>query len=157
TLTIENVADTAAAYSMVFLDRFSVRYPRAVVATGGRLAGAFAESGTAAVAPLSGPAAALDTTGATPVWLRGVEPAASGAALRVEAGRSYAVTALASTLHPAVAPASATGLRRGPRADYVVVAPRAFLAAAAPLLELRRAQGLAARAVAFEDVADEFG
>jgi hypothetical protein len=37
------------------------------------------------------------------------------------------------------------------------VAPRAFLAAAQPLVELRASQGLVARAVALEDIDQEFG
>jgi hypothetical protein len=39
-LDLENVGDTAAAHSMVFLDRFEVRYPRPLVAEGGMLEGA---------------------------------------------------------------------------------------------------------------------
>jgi hypothetical protein len=35
------------------------------------------------------------------------------------------------------------------RADYLVIAPKALLEAAQPLLELRGRQGLASRAVAF--------
>jgi len=38
-----------------------------------------------------------------------------------------------------------------------LIAPREFLEAAQPLVDLRRAQGLAASAVAVEDVYDEFG
>jgi hypothetical protein len=39
----------------------------------------------------------------------------------------------------------------------VLVAPRAFLAAAQPLLDLREAQGLRTKPVAIEDVYDQFG
>jgi hypothetical protein len=43
------------------------------------------------------------------------------------------------------------------QADYLLIAPRAFLAAAEPLLQRRHDQGLVARAVAFEEISDEFG
>jgi hypothetical protein len=43
------------------------------------------------------------------------------------------------------------------QADYLLIAPRAFLAASAPLLARRMDQGLTTRAVAFEEIADEFG
>ena len=39
TLELENVGDTGASYSLVFLNRYSVRYPRALVASGGTLEG----------------------------------------------------------------------------------------------------------------------
>jgi hypothetical protein len=39
----------------------------------------------------------------------------------------------------------------------MLITPRAFLAAAEPLLQRRQDQGLVARAVAFEEIADEFG
>jgi hypothetical protein len=53
---------------------------------------------------------------------------------------------------------AASGLRdSGNRADYLLVAPRAFLEAAQPLVERRQSQGLRVKAVAFEDVASEFG
>jgi hypothetical protein len=59
---------------------------------------------------------------------------------------------------PRVEAARATGLRDpANRADYVVVAPEAFLAAAEPLLERRRAQGLAVRTASLEDIAAAFG
>jgi hypothetical protein len=45
----------------------------------------------------------------------------------------------------------------GNQADYLLIAPRAFLTAAEPLLDRRRDQGLQARAVSFEEISDEFG
>ena len=47
TLEIQDVGDTGAPYSMVFLNRFPVTYPRRLVATGGTLEGRFASSGQA--------------------------------------------------------------------------------------------------------------
>jgi hypothetical protein len=42
-LSIENVGDTGAPYSMVMLDRFRLRYPRALVPEDGSLRGTVSE------------------------------------------------------------------------------------------------------------------
>src|SRR4029450_3451476 len=49
--------------------------------------------------------------------------------------------------------------RRSPgnRADSLLVAPRAFLAAAQPLLERRQSEGLVIRAVSVEEIYEQFG
>jgi hypothetical protein len=52
TLSLENVGDTAAAYSMVFLNRFALRYPRLLVAENGQIQGTFSDSGVATVSGL---------------------------------------------------------------------------------------------------------
>src|SRR6266851_2210724 len=52
------------------------------------------------------------------------------------------------------------GLPSAPRrsgADYLLLAPQAFLPAAQPLLDLRQRQGLAVKAVALEEVYQDFG
>ena len=43
------------------------------------------------------------------------------------------------------------------RADYLLLAPQAFLAAAQPLLDLRESQGLVTKAVSLEEVYEQFG
>jgi len=43
------------------------------------------------------------------------------------------------------------------RADYLLLAPKAFLAAAQPLLDLRQGEGLLTKAVSLEDVYEQFG
>jgi hypothetical protein len=43
------------------------------------------------------------------------------------------------------------------QASYLLIAPREFLAAAEPLVQRRQSEGLTARAVAFEEIAAEFG
>jgi hypothetical protein len=52
---------------------------------------------------------------------------------------------------------SSTLRERTNQADYLVIGPRELLEAATPLLERRRSQGLASRAVSLEDIASEFG
>jgi hypothetical protein len=68
-LEIDNVGDTGAPYSMVMLDRFSVRYPRRLVAEEGKLEGSFSESGVAEVEGLAADALVLDVTESVARWL----------------------------------------------------------------------------------------
>jgi hypothetical protein len=161
TLTLENVADTGAAYSMVFLNLFRVAYPRSVadgIAEPGRLAGRADEGGTVTAAGFESGALVLDTTAPAPLWMRAVATGPAGAAFRVEPGRSYRVVSPAAVRRPDVRRASSpTLLASSNRADWLLVAPRLFLSAARPLVELRRSQGLRVKAVALEDVYAQFG
>jgi len=150
-LSIENVGDAGASYSMVMLDRFWVRYPRRLVAERGKLEGSFGESGTAEVEGIAEPLV-VDLTERPERWLR------AGAGWRVQAGRSYLVVSREAVLKPEVRNAPASRLKSASnRADYLLLGPRELLAAAGPLLDLRRSQGLTSRAVAVEDVYSEFG
>jgi hypothetical protein len=134
-----------------------VSYPRLPSATGGILEGLVTDAGTLEVSGLDTSALLLDTT-AAPRWLVGQSQGGSGLRLRAEAGHRYLAVAPSALLHPEVRhphPSDLRSLRN--RADYLLVAPRDFLAAAQPLLELRASQGLKTRAVAIEDVYDQFG
>jgi hypothetical protein len=156
-LSIENVGDTGASYSMVMLDGFAVTYSRRPVAESGRLEGDFAGSGDVEVSGVS-KAHVLDVTDAGPIWLRGASRTFDGSRFAVEGGRRYAVVSADAVRKPEVRVPLRTGLRRGTnQADYLVVGPRPFLDAAQPLLALRRRQGLSSRAVALEDIDSEFG
>jgi hypothetical protein len=142
---------------MVFLDRFTVTYGSQEFSDGGRFEGSYDASGVAQVEGL-GAGAVVVQTAPQMAWLRGASAGAGGLSLRVEAGRTYLAASPASVLRPGVRLAAATALRSVVnRADYLLVGPRDFLAAAEPLLARRRGEGLAARAVAIEDVYDEFG
>jgi len=155
-LEIEGLADTGASVGLVFLDKFSVTWPRALAADGGgRFEASFDQDGTATVAGL-GDALVLETSG--PRWIEGATAAAGSVAFAARAGGRYLVVSSSAVLRPAVQPVAATDLRKpSTGADWLLVAPRAMLDAARPLVERRAAQGLRARAVAVEDVYDEFG
>jgi hypothetical protein len=154
-LELENVGDTGAAYSLVFLNRFSVRYARALVASGGALEGTFATSGQAAVDGLPLSSVVLDTTG-IPRWRHGSSITPTGLSFAVEAGRRYLATS--HVQRPLVRKIRGSALRKTDnQADYLLLAPRAFLPAAQPLLDLRQSQRLATMAVAIEDVYEQFG
>jgi len=156
-LEIENVGDAGAAYSMVFLNRFRVTYPRSLSASSGVLSGRFEQSGRAEVSGLAGSSFVVDHTGA-PSWLGSTEPIPGGLAFRAEASRSYLVVADSAILTPEVRKATPTSLRSPlNQAAWILIAPREFLPAAQPLVALRRSQGLRAKAIALEDIASEFG
>ena len=158
-LQLTNVADTGVS-SLVFLDRVRLTHPQSASLTGGLFEGTWGESGTATVSGLTGPVALLDVTGAGAAarWLTGFEATAGSLRFRSEAGRSYLAVAPEAVLAPRVAAPEPSTLRAASnQADYILVAPRAFLAAAEPLVERRQDQGLSTRAVAFEEIAAEFG
>ena len=170
-LQLTNVADTGVS-SFVFLDRFAVSYPQTSSLASGVFEGTWAESGTATVSGVASPVALLDVT-ASPVpgassttvasasralWLAGYESAGSTLRFRAEAGHRYLAVSQQALLTPRVAAAALSSLRATTnQADYLLIAPRAFLAAAEPLLQRRHDQGLQTRAVAFEEIAEEFG
>ena len=83
-----------------------------------------------------------------------------GASLRFHAaaGHRYWIGSDSALFSPRVAQPLPSGLKSaGNQADYLLIAPRAFLAAAQSLLARRADQGLTARAIAFEEISDEFG
>jgi len=157
-LAIENVGDTNADYSMVMLDRFAVTYPRRLPAAAGALEGAFSASGTAELEGAGPEPLILEASGPQPRWVRGAVTTGSTILFRAEADRSYAVVSRDALMKPEFQKPLPTRLKtERHRADYLVVAPQAFLEAAKPLLELRARQGLRTLAVAIENVYSEFG
>jgi hypothetical protein len=153
-LSLTNVGDTGVS-SFVFLDRFSLAHPQPASLSAGVFEGTWGESGTVSLSGLEASPVLVDVT-ASPRWLTGYD--ASGGSLRfhAEAGRRYLV--VSQPLAPrVVAPEPSTLRALTNQADYVLIAPRAFLAAAQPLLERRQDQGLTARGVSFEEIASEFG
>src|SRR5262249_13187126 len=162
-LSVENVGDTAAAYSMVFLNKFALSYPRELRGDDGQLTGTFAVSGTADVSGLGGgrvlAVADLDgTTRGRTAWLKGLESTVTGFRFRAEAGFRYRVVAPSAVRTPVVRKALASRLKSTRNhADWLLVAPAGFLSAAEPLVELRRSQGLRVETVSIEQVYQEFG
>jgi len=158
-LSLTNVADTGVS-SLVFLDRVSLAHPQLPALTSGLFEGTWGESGTATVSGLTGPVALLDVTptSAAVRWLTAFEASGGSLRFRAEAGRVYLAVSQEALLAPRVAAPESSTLQAGTnRADYILIAPRAFLAAAEPLVERRRDQGLTARAVSLEEIAAEFG
>jgi len=158
-LELENVGDTEAAYSMVMLDRFAARYPRVPAAELGLLEGSWSASGPAEVSGLGPGAVILDVSDETPRWLADVAVSPGGVArFRAEAERRYLVASPRAVQRPQIKRPPASALRDTEnQADYLLIAPREFLPAARPLIELRRSQGLRVKAAAMESIYSEFG
>jgi hypothetical protein len=158
-LEIENVGDTGALYSMVMLDRFEVDYPRIPRGRNGRFEGEVTASGTLSLSGMGEAAFVVDATDeAHPVWLTSVLRAPDGSLrFRAEPGHRYLAASTDTLLAPSIRRAAAVRLEYTADADYLAIAPRTFLPALEPLLRLRRQQGLRARAIAIEDVYQEFG
>ncbi len=157
-LEVESLGDSGAAYSMVMLDGFSVRYPRAPVADGGTLEGRFRESGSAEVSGLPHGARVLDISEETPKWLKGFESSAGGVRFRSEAERSYLLVSPQSVLKPeSLKPLSSLLKKDTSQTDYLVIGPKELLEVTRPLIARRRQQGLRSRGVSLEQVYSEFG
>jgi hypothetical protein len=91
-------------------------------------------------------------------WITGFETTGSSVRFEAEAGHRYLVVSREGLLSPRIGRVVPSTLREASnQADYLVIAPRAFLEATTPLVERRRGQGLSSRAVAFEEIVSEFG
>jgi len=155
TLTLTNLGDTGA-YSFVFLDRFNVVYPRTLRMEKGLFEGVFPESGRGA---LEGEASwGVDVTDpASPEWLS-LGRRKGETVFEAEAAHRYALASAQGLLLPRVSWPARSDLRSTANgADYVLIAPEAFLEAAKPLVQRRRDQGLRVVAVSFEEITSEFG
>ena len=156
-LEIENAGDTGAAYSMVMLDRFSLRYSRRPVAEASSLSGAWSASGVTEVSGLGAGASVVDLTTESPRWLR-AEVLQDTARFGVVAGHRYFVAGRDALRKPQIRPAAPPRLLGAAHsASYLAIGPRSYLDAASDLLRLRREQGLSVEAVATEDIYDELG
>ena len=159
TLGIENVGDTGAAHSMVYLDRFALTYARQASAEAGRLEGTWSASGVSDVRGLGAGTIVLDRTEENPVWLQGAEPRGDGSLrMAVEGGHHYLAVGPEAILRPEVRKPEPTPLKSTTnRADYLAIGPSEFLAIAEPLLDLRASQGLRVKAVSVESIYSDFG
>jgi hypothetical protein len=149
-LQLTNVGDTSAPYSMVMLDSFAVEYSR--LFEGAHFEGLVRETGVAALTGANGVVRAVDVSDPDrPLWV-GTE----GGGVGVRENRRYFGTD--RPRKPGIRkPLAGRGPSVPDRVDYLVLAPREFLDELSPLLRLRARQGLAAHAVAVEDVFDELG
>jgi hypothetical protein len=157
-LMVRNAGDTGV-YSLVFLDRFEVGYPQQSALRQGVFEGEWSEGGVAQVSTTRAPAAAVDVTyPGNPRWLLGLASAPGGVSLRAEAGRRYVLATPEGVLAPRVSAPLRSSLKSASnQADYILIAPEGFMAAAQPLLERRQSQGLRTKAASIEEIATAFG
>jgi hypothetical protein len=163
--TIEIVAllEPGVPYSIFYVDSFDLTYTRSFQAAGDALP--FRGGGHASVTLGGFADPRIDVFDVTDPLnpRRLVGPTVDGAAgnarvsLAPAAGREYLAVSPAGWRSPRISGDAASQLRvAGQGADYLVVAPRALLAAARELAGLREAQGLEVAVVDVEDVYDEF-
>jgi hypothetical protein len=143
--------------SAVYLDRFSLDLPHALAAEAGLLEGRASAGGLAEASGFPRGSVLLDLTGRLPQWL-GRSHGPDRLVFPAEAGHRYLAVSPTALLHPQVRPVEVSSLRDAQnQADWILVAPQAFLPAAEPLLLHREAQGLSAIAVSLEEITAEFG
>ena len=152
-LRLENVGDTQASYSMVMLDGFDVVYPRA-----GETSGVSPRDGVATMSGFPRGAFVIDMTSETPGWVSRIRRSSDSIRFRAEADHDYLTVARGAVRKPSIRRVRFSSVLDAARsAEYLAIAPREFLAAVEPLLELRREEGLYAAAVPVEAVFDVFG
>jgi hypothetical protein len=143
------------ASSVVFLDRFSLDYPRSLLAVEGSLEGVAPQDGVLEPSGFDPGSVLLDLSGRLPRWL-----GRSGASLSFPAqqGHHYLAVSPSAFIRPLIRPVTVSSLLApSNQADWLLVAPRELLPAAETLLLHRQDQGLATLAVSLEDVYDSFG
>ncbi len=119
---IQNVGDTGAAYSLVFLDRSALSYPRLLVAQAGVLEGGFSQFGEAEVAGLSSGVSLLDVSQEPPLWLNGVWGTDGRLRFHAEANHSYLAVSPEALLRPELRPATPASLAKPDNgAEYLLL------------------------------------
>jgi len=156
-LSIKDLGDTGV-YSRVFLDKLALDYPRRAQAVAGRFEGAFAQGGTAALAGLDSPPALVALRSDGVDWLRGFEWDPVSLRFSAQGGVRYLAVSSKALLSPRVfAPVRSSLRSTQNQADYILIAPQAFLPAAEPLIQRRQDQGLTTLAASLEEISSAFG
>jgi len=156
-LVFENTGESGVS-SLILLDRFALSYPQSPVARGGVFEGTWGVSGAAEVSGFSSPPPGVVEIGGSEVrWLTLTQWTGSAVRFRAEGGRRYIIASGEALAHPSVSWPMASSLDGVRQADYILVAPQAFLETAQRLLERRQSQGLSTLAVSLETIGERFG
>lgn len=161
TLTIGLQGDLGNANDVVFLDRYSVTFPRAFHATNGVLT--FTAGGSRfEVAGLVSPKAVVyrRTPQSTSVLLGSVSlPSAGGYTVAFPGGgeATYFVTDALSVKRPRISAGRPPVDITAGSAEYLVIAHPNFIGGLSPLVAARERQGLRVRVVDVRDVFAQFG
>jgi hypothetical protein len=123
----------------------------------GLFEGSFSEGGKVLVTGEASFAVDVTNPGA-PLWLSSLKTRKGQVRFKTEEGHRYLLASSEGLLSPRVSKPISSSIRsQNNQADYVVIAPDAYLVAAQPLLERRQDQGLTAKAVSFEEITSQFG
>ncbi|MFO7624373.1 MAG: C25 family cysteine peptidase, partial [Anaerolineales bacterium] len=161
TVTITLPGDTGASSDAIFMDGFTITYPRPLVVKDGRLA----FSSAASVIQVSG----LDTPDAVvyrlensvPVLLSGaVTLAEDGAYAVVFAGTGspaqYWVSSVTGLLPAKVVPGRPQADISSSSADYLMISHPDFISGLSPLVQARMEQGYSVRVINVDDIYAQF-
>lgn len=154
--------DNGVPWDIQDVDRFSLNYPRAFVARGGRLTFTAAGSLFKVTGLTSGSVVVYRQSGSTLTRLSKVTVKAEGGAYSATfAGLSTPATYLVASVGALPVPVVAAGpsntdITSG-QAQYVMIAHPDFVAGLQPLVAARRAQGYTVRVVNVEDIYAQFG
>ena len=130
TLELESLSDTGAAYSMVMVDRFRIRYPRTTTV-------------------LERALHVIELTESSPRWVE--------SRTGFEARGTYVAVDEDELRRPERRSVVPSRLRKRRRAEYLVIGPETLVETAQPLIEHRRRQGLRTVTASTEAIASEFG
>jgi hypothetical protein len=167
-VAIQLPGDTGAAVDIAYLNAFEVRHGCPIQSQGGSAWFSLAGGAAQPVQAQGFSTAAVDLLDITdplnPVRLTQATVAAGGRGFQLTfqdpspTARAYVALTQDQLQKPTSFVPWTSGTLRDPAngADYLLLTPRAFLPAVAPLLQLRQSQGLRARAVAVEDIFNEF-
>jgi hypothetical protein len=156
-LSIRNLGDTGV-YSRFFLDRVALSYPLRPQAVAGRFEGAFSQGGSASLTGLSSRPALVAVRPDGVDWVQGFEWDLASLRFAAQPGVRYLAASSQGLLSPRVfAPLRSSLRSTRNQADYVLIAPQAFLPAAQTLLQHRQDQGLSTLFVSLEEISSVFG
>jgi Peptidase family C25 len=153
-IVVEGVLAAGAAFDIFYVDGFSVKYPKLPRPRGGQLE--VRGNGAISAGPFAAVPYVLDTTSRTrPQILFGASFANGVVSLNAPAKVKELFFA-ESFLEPAFVRGSAEPRLKSQRADWVVIAPNGFRAAAESLATLRSRDGLATYVADLQQIYDEF-
>ncbi len=161
-VTVGGKLDTGAPYGTFYVESFDLSYPRYYQAVANSIICRADGNSVITVGGLTeAQAAVLDVSvPRKPLLLAGVAPDVAGRVTFVPRGaeRVYLVSGLNAALRPlAVAGDRPSQLKgRARAAEYIVIAPEEFTAAAKDLAEYRRRKGLKTFVATLEDIYDSF-
>jgi hypothetical protein len=154
-LAIEGVLAAGAPLDVFYVDGFSVTYQKRAVPRSGQLE--MRRNGTVAAGPFAAAPFVLDITSRTrPQILFGAR-FANGTASLVASSKVKDLFFAESFLAPSFVRGAAESKLANQSADWVVIAPRSFRAAAESLAAIRTREGLTTLVADLEQVYDEFG
>ncbi len=149
-LEVELPGDTGYQFDYFAYDGFTVRYPRATLAVGGRFAGRVATPGGVAIGGFAeGEAVAIWRRAGAKVW-RGEQVAVGGEVSALGGAELYAASS--GAVHTPGIERNVPGTQVSSSAEYVIVTHPAFAGSLSALVALQEAKGLSTEVVTVDRI-----